>query len=389
VRVLGPQKFGLVAFAQAFTQYFVVLTEYGFNLSATRQIAIHKEDSQRVSVIFSSVIVTKALLMFVSFLLMVTIVLAVPQFRSNWPLYLASFLVVVGNVLFPVWFFQGIERMKYITGLHVSARIFVTVALFALVRQESDYVLAAGLQAGSLVLAGVLGIPVIRSLGIVHMRLPTVREILAALREGRHVFVATAAISLYTASNTFILGLIATPTVVGYFSAAEKLVKAAQQLLNPISQSVYPHISALAAQSREAALEFIRRTLRWVGAGAFLTSSALFVLAGPLVTLLLGDQYTSSVMLVRLMAFVPWVIALSNVFGIQTMLTFGLNRAFSTIIVLAGLFNVFLSVTLAYLLEARGAAISVLVTETLIALSMGLVLYSRGYNLFKFEKRTA
>ncbi len=102
VRVLGPQKFGLVAFAQAFTQYFVVLTEYGFNLSATRQIAIHKENPQEVSVIFSSVMVTKTLLMFVSFLLMATIVLGVPEFRSNWPLYFASFLLVVGNVLFPV-----------------------------------------------------------------------------------------------------------------------------------------------------------------------------------------------------------------------------------------------------------------------------------------------
>ena len=39
VRVLGPANFGRIAFAQAFIQYFVMLTDYGFNLSATRDIA--------------------------------------------------------------------------------------------------------------------------------------------------------------------------------------------------------------------------------------------------------------------------------------------------------------------------------------------------------------
>jgi PST family polysaccharide transporter len=221
---------------------------------------------------------------------------------------------------------------------------------------------------------------------MVRMRVPARREILAALREGRQVFVGTAAISLYTASNVFILGLIASTTAVGYFSAAEKLVRAVQQLLNPVSQSIYPYVNALAARSREEALEFIRKILRWVGSGAFLASASLFVLAGPLATLVLGSQYTSSIELVRWMAFVPWIITLSNVFGIQTMLTFGMGRAFSTIIVLAGLFNVFLAIPLDHLMQAKGAAISVLVTEAIIMMSMATVLYSRGFNIFASGK---
>ena len=41
--VLSVEKFGLVAFAQTFVWYFLTLTEYGFNLTATRAVAQARE----------------------------------------------------------------------------------------------------------------------------------------------------------------------------------------------------------------------------------------------------------------------------------------------------------------------------------------------------------
>ena len=322
VRVLGAENFGRIAFAQAFIQYFVVLTNYGFNLSATRSVALVRDDPEHLSSLFSAVMIVKSTLMVLGFGVMLLIVKLVPGFDRDWPLYVVVYLTVVGNVLFPIWLFQGLERMRHITTLTLLARTLAVIAIFAFVHQRGDYRLAAALQAGGMVIAGLLALAVIHRMGYVRVHWPGVAQLRQVIVDGWHVFLSTAAISLYTSSNVFFLGLLTNPMAVGYFAAAEKLIKAVQGLITPISQAVYPHIAALAARSREAALAFIGKLLRVQGGVTLVLSFLLFILAEPLVDLLLGSQFQASIALVEWMAALPFVIGLSNVFGIQTMLNF-------------------------------------------------------------------
>ena len=103
-RVIGPEKFGLVAFAQAFVQYFCILTDYGFNVSATKEIALCVEKKIKVSQVITAVMTVKMVLAFLSFLILGTIVYFVPKFRGDWMVYVLSFGAVVGGSLFPLVF---------------------------------------------------------------------------------------------------------------------------------------------------------------------------------------------------------------------------------------------------------------------------------------------
>ena len=83
VRVLGPDRFGLVAFAQAVMQYFIIFTDYGFNLSATREIASHRGDKQRVAQVFSTVMVVRLGLAVVGLGVLLLMVVLFDKFRSE------------------------------------------------------------------------------------------------------------------------------------------------------------------------------------------------------------------------------------------------------------------------------------------------------------------
>jgi len=369
VRVLGPEHYGRIAFAQAFIHYFVVLTNYGFDLSATRAVALARDDPSKLSRLFSAVMLVKFLLMLLGFGIMLLCI---------WLSPLLVYLTVVGNALFPVWLFQGMERLHHISIFTIIARSLTVIAIFALVHEQADYRLAAALQASSMVLAGLLALSFVPCLAPVRLHWPGFAQLRQVAVDGWHVFLSTAAISLYTTSNVFFLGLLAPPTAVGYFSAAEKLVKAVQGLITPVAQAVYPHVAALSARSRDDALKFIGKLLHLQGAATLALSLLLLILAAPAVHLLLGDQFKESVRLVQLMSVLPFVVGLSNVFGVQTMLVFNMDRAVSRIVTALGIMNVFMIIGFVYAVGVVGAAISVVFVEVMVTASYAFCLHRSG-----------
>lgn len=389
VRVLGMQMYGLIAFSQSFAQYFTLLTDYGFNYSATRSIALQGGNGAAISRIFSSVLTIKVALMCAGAVVVGMIVATVPRFHHDAIFFLVAYLAVAGNVLFPLWYFQGVEEMRQISAIYGGARLLGAVALFVWVHHPSDALRALVIQSLAVVLAGAVGLGWVLFSCAVRFVLPGRTELATALKEGAHLFVSTAAISLYTNTNVFLVGILAGNTEAGYFSAAERLVRAMQGLITPVTQAVFPHMNAIAAESRKSALRLAKRTLKWMSGISFFFSVTILVLAGPIVVLCFGHHAAPCVPVIRWIALLPLLVAVSNVLGIQTMITFNLDRQFSLILVLAGIFNAVIAIPLVHFFAATGAGAAVLCTEFLVTVSMWLILERHGIRILAPERSAA
>ncbi|HEC78818.1 MAG TPA: flippase [candidate division WOR-3 bacterium] len=378
VRVLGPSNFGKVAFAQAFVQYFVITTDYGFYLLGPKKISINREKLSAVSKIFSSIMVIKTILFFLSFLVLLSLILVITKFGIEKPIFIFSFGLVLGDVLFPTWFFQGMERMKYITVLYFVAKLFFLVTIFIFIRSKNQYIYVPLLQSLGIIFAGILSLLIIRFKFNVRFKIPPFVRIKEYLKEGWHFFISTLSISVYTYSNTFILGLLTTPVIVGYYSAAEKIIRALQRMQWAVSQAVYPYVNKIASQSEKKALRFLKKLIVFVGGGFLLISLTIFIFAKLIVNLILGDQYIPSIIVLQILAFLPFIISISNIFGVQTMLAFNMKEDFSKIMLSTALVNIVLASVLASMYKHIGVSIAVVLTEIYVALIMCFYLRKHG-----------
>lgn len=378
VRVLGPANYGAVAFAQGLIGYFMVFVDYGFDLSATRKISVHRDDPATVSRIAVNTWAAKGLLCVLGFLILLVVTILVPQVREIWQLVLILYGLVVGNVLFPVWLFQGMERMVAISIINLGTRALVVIGMFFAVHRPEDYVVYAGLLTLGALGAGVLGLGIgFWSFGLKRSA-PSWAVVRELLSEGWLLFLSKAWISLYTVGNAFILGLLANATAVGYYSAGERLARGVLSLLGPISQAVYPRFSKVAADSRERALVWGGRMLTLMGLAGGGISACLFLTAPLIGTHVLGPGYERSVPVLRILALVPFLVALSNVLGVQLMVPLRLDGPFMFILAAAAVINLGTALVIAPLWLETGMAAASVLTEAFVTVAMMSVLYRRG-----------
>lgn len=386
IRVLGMEMYGLMAFAQSFAQYFTILTDYGFNFSATRTLAQQDGAAEAMSRLFSAVFILKLILGTIGWVVLFAIVSLIPRFHQDAKYFYVGYLAVAGNVLFPIWYYQGIQQMRYISIVSGVTRLLAATAIFIFVHRPEDALLALTIQSGGILVSGIIGILIALLYFRVQLVWPTIANLHVVLLEGWHLFVSTAAISLYTNTNVFMVGALTGNTEAGYFSAAEKVVRALNGLIGPISQAIFPHVNMLVQKSKTAALRFARKTLAYMVPITLLPSLLLLFFAGPFAHFCFGQNSGGSVPVLRCIALLPVIVAISNVLGIQTMVPFGMDKQFSRILIFSGLLNVLMGIVLIKLYGAAGAGISLLITETFVTVGMIICLRQNNLSILRSEK---
>ncbi len=243
VRVTGVENFGLINFALSIIMYFNIFVSFGFELSATREISVNRDDSDMVSKIFSAVMYIKLLMLLLSFLILSCLIIFLDSFSEYAVLYYATFGIVVGNVLFPSWFFQGMERMKFITYVNVLSRIIFTVLIFVFVKTQSDFVLVPILNSLGAIIGGVYALWLVFKRFSVRLLLPKKEIILHQFNNSFHFFISRLSNSGSRYFATTIIGLYFGNMTVGFYSIAEKLFYAFMSLGSVVSQTIYPYMS--------------------------------------------------------------------------------------------------------------------------------------------------
>lgn len=366
VRVLGIELFGVMALATAVMHYANVLIDYGFNLTATRQVARLQGDAVAISCLYANVQCIKLVLAMLCALCLLLVLLATEWLGSYATLYWLVLASVVTTALFPVWLFQGLEQMRTVSIINVTAKLLFTVGIFIWVQTPGDYLYAPGLTlAGALVALCWGSWLARRQFGLVWFW-PDLSQITAQLRQSWFVFLSQLKVTLFSNTNVVILGAVAGPVAVGYYSGAEKLMRALAQLQTPVTQALFPQISQLMVSDFPSALRRLRK-IAAIGSVAYLLVLVVaFVLADWVCALLFGVEGATIATLLRWMLPIPLCIFLNNIFGTQIMLNMGRDKAFFWVLICVAAFSLVTCSILASRFQHLGTTWALLATEVLL-----------------------
>ena len=379
VRVLGVEYFGLLAFAGATVAYFGVLTDYGFSLTATREISIHRENREKVIEIFSSVMIIKLLLMFFSLFLLSALVFSFDKFAKDAMVYFLTFGTVVGQVLFPVWFFQGMERMKYITYINISIKLLFTVSVFIFIHKQNDYYMVPMLTSIGAVISGIWSLYLIKKEFNVNFKIQNYATIQYYLVDGWHVFISGVFTTLYTNSVTVILGIFTNNISVGYYVIAEKVVKVVSSIFSSVQGAIYPYISKLVSDSKPKALVILKKLTLYSVLVMLLFSLLILFFAKYIIYLITGSYIQEAIVTLEILSFFPLVITVAQIFAMNYIIAFKFQKYLTKIYALSAMLSFILFCLLIPFFKEYGAAITVMIVEIFATTYMYLIIKRHIY----------
>jgi len=384
VRVIGIEKYGLIAFAMAFNYFFIVVSNYGFHLSATHAVSVNRTNDSKLSELFSSVMLLKSILMLSSFAILLLVVMLVPKLSNNYLLFCIMFLSVVGNVIFPRWYLLGLEQVNIIMMTSLAGKLITIIPIFYYVRSPSDYLMAAAFLSSSEVIAGICALLIIANQNQIRLVIPSVNMLRHLLYDGFYIFISQVAVTGVTGSNLFILGLFANPATIGSFALAEKIIKSATGLVGPISEAIYPRVGLLFHESRDKALKFLRKVAVLGGSLFLFGCCCLFFGSNIIIFLIAGESIAQASLMLQIMAVIPLSVFLDNIYGTQILLNIDMKKAFMNIIIVSGIFSLTCGLIFIPLFQAYACAYVFLVSEVLILLLMMFAVRWCGISPFTF-----
>lgn len=357
VRVLEVGNFGLVNYSLAIIGYFNILVSFGFELSATKQVSLNRENNLKLSEIFSAVTCIKTTLFLISLIILTLFVLFIDSLNEHTLLYYTTFGIVLGNILFPTWFFQGVEKMKYITIITVIIRALFTIFVFILVQDKNDFIIVPLLNSIGAIVGGVISIGIIFRTYSIDFYIPKIKVLLKQVKESYYYFISRISNNGSRYLATTIIGAYFGNTMVGYYVLVEKLFYAFVSIGGLVSQTIYPYMS------RTKDLKLLKKVL-WRTLAVSIPAVIVLMYFNELFLNLVFDVENEVVSTIFLLVFSGALFSIvSSIIGYPLLAAFGYPKHANNSLIYSSLIYVI------YILVAT------LVTKNIYYVSFSLVVY--------------
>lgn len=240
-RVLSVDTYGVVTYVKSIMSYMQMIIDFGFILSATKDIVRVNGDRKKIGLITGNAIIGKVFLSLVSLIVLLVMIIFIPILRENVLFTLLSFVPVFLTTFLFDFLFRGLEKMEIITYRYLIMKGISTVLTFVFVRSNNDLLYIPLLDILGTIVAVIWVNSTLKKVGI-SITFGHISDILSSLKESFSYFLSNIATTAFGALNTVVIGIVLTKSDIAYWSLIMQLVNAVQALYSPILDGVYPEM---------------------------------------------------------------------------------------------------------------------------------------------------
>lgn len=374
IKTLGLEKYGAIVLGLSLIAYFQAITDYGFNLSATREVAKHRESRKQLSFIYSKTQTSKLYLLLLSLIIIVPLILIVPQFREDSLVYLLICLMLIGQSLFPEWFFRGIEQMGYITVLDVLIKVGFTIGVFALIKSPDDYWLYPAIFGSSYLFVALLSHVLVMHQFKLNFYIVRPSRAIKNLKLGFPLFINQFMPNFYNNTTTFLIGMALGKQAAGIFGAIRQITNLLSVLNSVASIVVFPYLVR-----RQDKFEVFSK---FYLIGFMIISSCLVLTHKPIFKWVGINNTESSIIFYILVAGINFVVAYS-IYSTNYLIARGYDKTVMKITFAVSLIGLFTSYPLISTFGIIGGALNIAFAQSLMGGSAFLAyrFFNKQYQL--------
>ena len=381
IQTIGVDQFGLVNLALSVIILLNIMVGFGYNLSGPREVAINQKNKKKLSHVVSNIIFSKVTLAFFAAIMIFVAVFVFNLFKDYQIILVYSILLLFSEATIPLWFFQGMERMKMISMANVFSKLLYLLGIVLFIHQPEqakwvNFMLGcAGLFINIFVL-----LYIHYELEILFYK-PKIKQIIQSLKENILLFLSNLASHISINGGLIILSFFANAETLGMFSLAERITMVLRMLPALMIQAVFPSASKKYLADIPVFFRFLKKVYIWavtlgLGLSLFTYFSAPFIIQA-----LAKSSLEESIRYLKILAFVPFLATL-NIANVLVLLVADKKDLLFNSSWLMSLYMITASVLLTIKFGGIGLCFALLSTEVVIFIICTLLILLKNKDLF-------
>ncbi|MDL4913411.1 MAG: flippase [Enterobacterales bacterium endosymbiont of Blomia tropicalis] len=377
-RILGVEQMGVLALAIACVLYCSTISDWGFNVFTTKDIAHHRDDKERVSQLFWSTFNAKLMLLVLTSGILLSATGLNPAWHPLFFIILANCTTLIGSLFSFGWLMQGYEKLGKTAVIATFGNFCAIPLTFLLVKTPQDTWLAALIPGAVSMISALITLKFVLEMKVIGRYRFEPQEIKQRITDSMDVFIAIAGANLFNSVNVVILASFTSHYMVGIYNGADRLRKAANSVPEQIGSAFFPRVSHLFGRDKTAAIAATRKSLLLSFSLSLSIVIFTWLFADDVVALLLGKDFIPSANVLRVFVLCFLFGNISYPAGLQILIPHGLARQRMLVMMAAGVVNVPVCCVLAWQYGALGAAWSMVMAEAFVCIGIFTLMARHG-----------